>query len=53
MVAKSKEKVIGRYLLQSVDADVGVGVGGVVEGEDFGEGLGGIGWKLVGHIFCR
>lgn len=53
MIAESKEKVISRYLLQSVDADVGVGIGGVVEGEDFGEGLGGIGWKLVGHILCR
>lgn len=53
MIAESKEKVIRRYLLQCVDADVGVGIGGVVERKYFGEGLGGIGWKLVRHILCR
>ena len=51
-MAESKEKIIRRYLLQCVDADVGVGIGGVVEGKDFGEGLGSIGWKLVRHILC-
>ena len=29
-MAESKDKVIRRYLLQCVDADVGVGIGGVV-----------------------
>lgn len=36
--------------MQSVDADVVVGVCGVVDGEDVGEGLGGVGWELVGHV---
>ena len=39
--------------MQSVDADVVVGVGGVVDGKDVGEGLGGVGWELVGHFYCR
>ncbi len=28
-----------------------VGVGGVVEGEDVAEGLRGIGWGFVGHVY--
>ena len=50
MVAKSEEKVVGGCLVQSVDADVIVDVGGVVDGKDVAEGLRGIGWEFVGHI---
>lgn len=39
--------------MQSVDADVVGGVCGVVDGEDVGQGLGGIGWELVGHVYCH
>lgn len=53
MVAESEEKVVGRCLVQSVDADVGVRVWGVVDGENVPEGLGGIRWEFVGHVYCR
>ena len=38
--------------MQSVDAYVVVGVGGVIDGKDVAEGLRGIGWGLVGHVYC-
>ena len=51
VVAESEEKVVGRGLVQGVDADVVVGVGGVVDGKDVAEGLRGIGWELVRHFY--
>lgn len=50
MVTEIEEEAVGRCLVQSVGADVVVGVGRVVNGKDVVEGLGGVGWKLVGHV---
>ena len=50
MFAKSEKKVVGGCLVQSVDANVVIDVGGVVDGKDVAEGLRGIGWRFVGHI---
>lgn len=53
MVAEGEEEGVGGCLVQGVGADVVVGVGGVVDGEDVGEGLGGVGGEFVGHVYCR
>ena len=51
VVAESEEKVVGRSLVQGVDADVVVGVGGVVDGKDVAEGLRCIRWEFVRHFY--
>ena len=51
MVAEGEEELIRRCLVQSVDAYVVVGVGGVIDGKDVAESLRGIGWGLVGHVY--
>ena len=50
MVAKGEEELIRRCLVQSVDAYVVLGAGGMIDGKDVAEGLRGIGWGLVGHV---
>lgn len=47
MVAESEKEVVRRCLVQGVDADVVVGVGGLVDGKDVAEGLRRIGWGFV------
>ena len=51
MIAEGEEELIRRCLVQSVDAYVVVGVGGVIDGKDVAEGLRGIRWGLVGHVY--
>ena len=53
MVAEGEEELIRRCLLQSVDAYVVVGVGGVIDRKDVAEGLRGIRWGVVGHVYCN
>lgn len=53
MVTESEDKGVRCCLVQSVDADVVVGVCRVVDGKDVREGLRGIRWELVGHLYCR
>ena len=50
MVAESEEKVVRRCLVKSIDADMVVGVCGMVEGENVSEGLGGVWWGFFGHF---
>lgn len=52
MVAESEKEVVRRCLVQGVDADVVVGVGGLVDGKDVAEGLRRIGWGFVRHVCC-
>ena len=52
MVTESEDKGVRCCLVQSVDADVVVGVCRVVDGKDVREGLRGIRWELVGHLYC-
>ena len=40
------------FLTEFVDTDVGGAVGRAVDGEDVGDGLGGVGWWLV-HVCLR
>ena len=50
MVVKGKEELFGGDLVQSVDADVVVGVGGVINRKDIAKGLRSIRWRLVRHV---
>lgn len=53
MVAEGEEELIRRCLVQSVDAYVVIGIGGVIDGKDVAEGLRGIGRGLFGHVYCN
>lgn len=53
MVAEGEEKGVEGCLVQSISGDVVVGVCGLVDWKDVGEGLGGVGWEFVGHVYCR
>ena len=53
MVAEGEEELIGRCLVQNVDAYMVVGIGGMIDGKDVAEGLRGVRRGLIGHVYCN